>query len=150
MINFLGFAYQGKDDLFTHFAVKILESPWNGGVFMKRGLFISLILVIMLLLAGLVSMLYSANTVGESVPQGEVVHQTNAVMTTENDTQVYSIPRTQTREEFLANELGNLLLRATLVIWLGSIIIVFIFMVAIVVCTILAIRMVRKNRKNKP
>lgn len=117
---------------------------------MKRGLFISLILVIMLLLAGLVSMLYSANTVGESVPQGEVVHQTNAVMTTENDTQVYSIPRTQTREEFLANELGNLLLRATLVIWLGSIIIVFIFMVAIVVCTILAIRMVRKNRKNKP
>lgn len=117
---------------------------------MKRGLFISLILVIMLLLAGLVSMLYSANTVGESVSQGEVVHQTNAVMTTENDTQVYSIPRTQTREEFLANELGNLLLRATLVIWLGSIIIVFIFMVAIVVCTILAIRMVRKNRKNKP
>lgn len=32
---------------------------------MKRGLFISLILVIMLLLAGLVSMLYSANAVGE-------------------------------------------------------------------------------------
>lgn len=116
---------------------------------MKRGLFISLILVIMLLLAGLVSMLYSANAVGESVAQGEVVQQTNAAMVVEDDTQGYSTPQARTREEFLANEFGNLLLKATLAVWLGSIIIVFIFIVAIVICTILAIHMVRKHWKNK-
>ena len=149
MIIFWSFVYQNKDDLFTHFAVKILKCPWNGGVLMKRGLFISLILVIMLLLAGLVSMLYSANAVGESVAQGEVVQQTNAAMVVEDDTQGYSTPQARTREEFLANEFGNLLLKATLAVWLGSIIIVFIFIVAIVVCTILAIHMVRKHWKNK-
>lgn len=43
LIIFWSFVYQNKDDLFTHFAVKILKCPWNGGVLMKRGLFISLI-----------------------------------------------------------------------------------------------------------